>query len=211
MAFVFDLDGTLVDSLPGIADALNRALADQGLPTHPLPAVRGFIGNGSRALARRALPDPSDEDLAARVEDGFRTHYASLWKPGTRLFPGIAALVSRLHAAGRPLAVLSNKPDTFTREIVAHFFPGGEFARAIGQSAHVPPKPAPDALRHLLAEWAVNPAEARLVGDSTVDRDTAANARVPFIGVAWGYHDAGLLGPEICADTDALEARLAAV
>jgi len=194
-ALIFDLDGTLIDSLPGIAASLNHALASEGHPTHPTSAVRGFIGDGTLMTARRALAPDADEARALAVEAAFKRHYARHWPDGTRLFPGIAELVDSLAAGGHPLAVLSNKPHPFTTEIVAALFPPGRFAEVLGQTPEIPRKPAPDGTRRLLARLDREPARARFIGDSRVDRDTATAAGVPFIGVAWGYHDPEHLGP----------------
>jgi phosphoglycolate phosphatase len=208
-ALIFDLDGTLIDSLPGIAASLNHALADRGLPVHPLPAVRSFIGNGSLELARRSLPPGSPDSLAPQVEAGFRQHYAAHWPSGTFLYPGIAAMVRDLAAAGHPLAVLSNKPHPFTVEIVRHFFPDEPFDEVLGHAPEHPRKPAPDSALQLLARWGVRPRDARFVGDSTVDRETAGRAGIPFIGVAWGYHPPDALGPTVLDTPEDLDGIIA--
>jgi phosphoglycolate phosphatase len=196
-AILFDLDGTLVDSLRGIADALNAALADAGLPTHPDDAVRGFVGSGSLELARRALPDGSDRSPEA-LEAAFRRPYADTWRDGTALYPGIPELLENLR--GRKLGLLSNKPDRFTREIARHLFPEGLFDQVLGQSGRFPRKPAPDSTLHALRKWGVPPSEAAFVGDSAIDRLTALAAGVPFIGVSWGYHHGADLGPSVAGD-----------
>lgn len=193
-AIIFDLDGTLVDSLRGIADALNAALADAGLPTHPDDAVRGFVGNGSLELARRALPDRADLRPEA-LEAAFRHHYADTWRDGTEFYPGIPELLDRLR--DRKLALLSNKPDPFTQEIARHLFPKGLFNTVLGQSDRFPRKPAPDSTLHILGNWGIHPSEAAFVGDSATDRLTAEAAGVPFIGVTWGYHHGADLGPAV--------------
>jgi len=203
---VFDLDGTLVDSLAGIADALNQALAEAGHPTHSLDAVRSFVGNGSLELARRALP--RDADISpADLESSFRHHYAHTWQTGTQPYPGILDLLAKLRH--RPLAVLSNKPDAFTRDIVAALFPVGTFTHVIGQSDRFPRKPAPDALLHLCRQWNCPPPDVTLIGDSLPDLESAANAGCQFIGVGWGYHPQAL-GPAALPDVPALATALGA-
>lgn len=194
---IFDLDGTLIDSLPGIARSLNHALAAHELPGHPEVAVRGFIGDGSRMLARRALPDGSPETLVEAVESGFKAHYAEHWADGTARYPGIAELIASLHAAGHRLAVLSNKPHPFTVAIVQRMFPAHPFDPVLGQCDGLPHKPEPDSTRRILETWGVAAAEARFIGDSTVDRETARRAGVPFVAVGWGYHDPERLGPRV--------------
>lgn len=207
-ALIFDLDGTLVDSLPGIAAALNAALAEHDLSPHDTDAVRGFVGSGSYMLCRRAIPDREPDDLARRVEHGFKRHYADHWQDGTTLFPGIDALIERLSSTSRRLAVLSNKPDAFTREMVDHLFPRQPFSLVRGQIDGSPRKPDPGAVRPLLDRWQTDPGACRLIGDSEVDLETAEAAGIPFIGVAWGYRPADILGPSVVDSVTALEALL---
>jgi len=207
---IFDLDGTLVDSLAGIASALNRALESKGLPTHPEAVVRTFIGKGSLELARQAIPSGSPDALAHELDAAFQRDYADHWRTGSELYPGIASLITTLHADGYPLAVLSNKPDLFTREIVEHFFPGAVFTEVMGKSDRFERKPAPDAALHLLETWAITPGEARFIGDSDIDRLTAENAEIPFIGVSWGYHPMTGLGERVATDVDGLDSLIRA-
>ncbi|WP_193213262.1 HAD family hydrolase [Luteolibacter marinus] len=185
---IFDLDGTLVDSLPGIAASLNRALAALGFPGHEESAVRGFIGNGSLELARRALPDGADQ--AAAVEALFKDDYALTWASGTSPYPGIPECLNALHAAGHPLAVLSNKPHPFTAEIVARLFPGIPIDPVLGQRPEIPRKPHPEAALQIVRQWQRTPAQCCFIGDSTVDLATARAAGIPSLAVTWGYHDA---------------------
>lgn len=208
-AIVFDLDGTLVDSLPGIATALNAALADRGLPQHSKDQVREFVGSGAFMLCRRAVPAGAGDDLAREIEDGFKRHYAGSWADGTSLFPGIAELVEGLAAQDRRLAVLSNKPDAFTREIVDHLLPADSFGLVRGQLDGSARKPDPAAFQPIFEFWRIQPGDTLLVGDSTIDRDTAEAARVPFLGVAWGYEPPETLGSEVAASVDELRKRLA--
>ena len=208
-ALIFDLDGTLIDSLPGIAGSLNAALSRHGLPNHPLSAVRTFIGNGTLVLAQRAVPVEAPPALARAVEEDFKDHYALHWPEGTTLYPGIASLVDHLAATGHRLAVLSNKPHPFTVEIVQRFFPRRPFTQVLGQSPEMPRKPAPDAAHAILRRWDFQPAQATFIGDSTIDRETASNAGIPFLGVAWGYHDPHHLGPVVAYRAEEIPELLA--
>ncbi|MBB5350142.1 phosphoglycolate phosphatase [Haloferula luteola] len=198
-ALIFDLDGTLVESLSGIAVALNAALKESGLPSHSEAAVRGFIGNGSLELARKALPDDSPINAEA-LEAAFRRHYAESWATGTHFYPGILEMLQSVRHLR--LALLSNKPDPFTQEIASRLFPESTFDLVLGHSTRFPRKPSPDSTLAILNAWGVPPHNARFVGDSSIDRATASAAGVPFIGVTWGYHHDADLGP-ITIDTAA--------
>ena len=208
MHIIFDLDGTLVDSLPGIAAALNHTLESRGLPIHSEPKIRGFIGKGSLELVRQAMPADSPTSLAHELDAGFQQAYADTWRQGSVLYPGIESLIQELKSSQHHLAVLSNKPEAFTREIVAHFFPGELFESTLGNSEQFPRKPAPDAALHLLAAWGITAADAHFIGDSDIDQLTAENAAIPFIGVGWGYHPPTRLGQTVAKDVGQLAALL---
>ena len=185
---IFDLDGTLVDSLPGISGSLNRALASCGLPGHPPAAVRNFIGDGARILVQRAAPN-ADLRLLAEIEAAFKTDYQRTWPDGTAPFAGVADALAALHARNVPLAVLSNKPHEFTATIVARLFPTIRFAAVLGQRDGIPHKPDPAGALEIATRLGIPPAACTLVGDSTMDLETARNAGMDAIAVAWGYHD----------------------
>ena len=190
---IFDLDGTLVDSLPGIAASLNRALDLLDLPTHGHPAVRSFIGNGTLELARKAVPAGSPDDLARQVEAAFKEDYALTWPDGTAPYPGIPECLGTLVASGFPMAILSNKPHPFTVEIVARLFPGVPFDPVFGQRPETPRKPDPEAALQIARFWGLAPENCRFIGDSTIDIATARAAGMPAVAVAWGYHDPAAL------------------
>jgi phosphoglycolate phosphatase len=190
---IFDLDGTLVDSLRGIAQSLNRALTQLGLPTHPPEAVRGFIGNGSRVLARRAAPAAADEVVVGQIESLFKADYDVTWPDGTRAYEGIAGLLGALQSQGFPLAVLSNKPHPFTTVIVEKIFPEIRFEVVLGQLPGIPHKPDPSGALEIANLLGRLPEECVLIGDSTMDLETAANAGMRAIAVTWGFHDRGRL------------------
>lgn len=186
---IFDLDGTLVDSLAGIAGSLNRALASSGLPTHSLLAVRAFIGNGAKILVQRAVPTGSDEALVAEVEAAFKEDYALRWPDGTFPYSGILSLLEQLQRAGYPLAVLSNKPHEFATEIVSRLFPETHFTTVLGQRAGVAHKPDPAGALEISRIIGMKPDNCTLIGDSTVDIQTAHNAGMESVAVTWGFHD----------------------
>jgi phosphoglycolate phosphatase len=186
---IFDLDGTLVDSLPGIAASLNRALVQFGLTIHGSREIRGFIGNGSLELARKAVPGGSTDDLARQVEAAFKEDYALTWPEGTAPFAGIPECLAALATAGFPMAVLSNKPHPFTVEIVNRLFPGIPFDPVLGQRPETPRKPDPAAALRIALHWGLPPGNCRFIGDSTIDIATALAAGIPAVAVAWGYQD----------------------
>lgn len=186
---ILDLDGTLVDSLAGIAGSLNRALAASRLPTHPLPAVRGFIGNGARVLIQRAVPAGSTECLLDTVEQAFKSDYDLTWPTGTFAYEGILDLLETLQARGCPLAVLSNKPHPFTTVMVAQIFPSIHFAVVLGQRGGVPHKPDPAGALEISKTLGLSPENCTIIGDSTMDIETAHNAGMKSIAVTWGFHD----------------------
>lgn len=190
---IFDLDGTLVDSLPGIAGSLNRALDRCGFASHPHEDVRRFIGNGSYELVRKASPKGSAPERILAVEDAFKEDYALTWPDGTAPYAGVPEFLARLSAAGVRMAVLSNKPHPFTVEIVERLFPGVPFDPVLGQRADTPRKPHPDAALQIAALWQAEPGDCFFIGDSTVDLETARGAGMKPVMVGWGYHDVAAL------------------
>lgn len=190
---IFDLDGTLVDSLPGIAASLNRGLSSLGRSTHPEATVRSFIGDGMRILAARALGEEAvDQELVETLFRKCAGNYASTWNEGTTPYPGIHGLLAGLKNQRIPLAVLSNKPHAFTTEIVGKLFPA-TFDLVIGQRDGMPHKPEPDGALEACRILGIEPAASHLIGDSVIDLETARRAGLGSIAVTWGYHDADRL------------------
>ena len=201
--FIFDLDGTLLDTLGDLAASVNFALRTHDMPEHSVDDVRRFVGNGVRLLMERAVPDgvqnPRFEDALAT----FRAHYLEHSLDTTRPYDAIPELLAELKHRGCRMAVVSNKFQAATEELCQHFFPD-TIAVAIGENeaAGIRKKPAPDtvreALRRLdvpLATQSLSPAAsaAVYVGDSDVDVMTAANSGLPCISVLWGFRDRGFL------------------
>jgi phosphoglycolate phosphatase len=187
-AFLFDLDGTLIDSLVDIADAMNDALAEAGWPTHPLGLYRDSVGEGVEALSRRVAPPAvaADDARRAALTARYQAIYAAQLARATKPYPGVPELIAALRGRGLPLAVLSNKPDAATRHLVDTFFEAGSFAAVRGQRPGVPRKPDPSAALALAAELGVPPAEVAFVGDTAVDMHTARAAGMVAVGVNWG-------------------------
>lgn len=185
---IFDLDGTLVDSLPGIAASLNRSLIAHGLPGHSDAAIRSFVGDGLRTLVQRASAsgDPAVIDSLVAL---FKQDYGLSWADGTHAYPGIPGLLDSLQTRGCQLAVLSNKTHDFTVAICRAMFPDIHFARVLGQQTGVPHKPEPDGALLIASDFGARPADCMLIGDSTIDLETALRARMQPVAVAWGYHD----------------------
>ncbi len=198
-ALIFDLDGTLVDSLPGISASLNRALTGHGLPGHSDAQVRTFIGDGAEMLVNRAIQAGAANPARDSILQGFAADYKISWASGTRPYAGIPQLLARLQQKGVPMAVLSNKPHAYTVEIVQQIFPQITISQVVGQQEATPLKPHPEAAIQLAAALRVPTEECIFIGDSAIDIDTAKNAKMQSIGVTWGYHD-----PERLAHADYL-------
>lgn len=186
---IFDLDGTLVDSLHGIAASVNHALHQGGHATHSLAAVQGFIGNGARILLERAAPVGADESLLLILEESFKSHYDVSWPDGTLPYAGITSMLETLQDLGHPLAVLSNKPHPFTETIVARIFPGIRFTQVLGQRPGIHHKPDPAGAVEIAESFGLAPTDCVVVGDSTMDIETAKNAAMKSIAVTWGFQD----------------------
>ncbi|HZI09745.1 MAG TPA: HAD family hydrolase, partial [Myxococcus sp.] len=185
-AVLFDLDGTLLNSLGDIADAMNHALAHHGLPTHPEASYLRFVGEGVKELVRRAVPE-GHEALLEPVLAAYRVHYDAHLFDRTAAYPGIPGVLSALEEEGVRLGVLSNKSDGFVKRLVAKLLPGVPFAAVYGERPGIPRKPDPTAALALAAELGVAPRECGFVGDTAVDMDTARAAGMYGVGVTWGF------------------------
>lgn len=175
---LFDLDGTLLDTLQDLMDSLNHVLAQFGYPTRTQEETRCFVGNGVSMLIRRAIPE--DAELQP-VLDAFRAHYQTHCRVRTGPYPGIPEALAELKES-YPIAVVSNKPDPAAKALCADFFPG---IFALGESPDCPRKPAPDMVTKAMAAIGVD--RCIYVGDSEVDVATAKNAGVPCLSVTWGF------------------------
>lgn len=189
MHLIFDLDGTLVDSLTGITSALNHSLAEHGYEQLDTPTIRSYIGDGSWMLCKRALPDENDSVIDT-IDAGFKKHYSEGWKTGTLIYDGILELLESLKGLGKyHLSILSNKPHAFTTEIITELFPAGTFDITLGQRDGIAKKPDPSGIREILSQSDHPEKTAYLIGDSTVDISTANNADIKSIAVTWGFND----------------------
>ena len=187
-AILFDLDGTLLDTLADIAHAANEALGREGFPTHPEADYLQFIGEGVQMLFRRALPpDRSNDTLAGRCATRFQETYGKSWNVHTKPYPGVPELLDALADRGLALAVLSNKPDDFTRLYGEAYLAPWPFRAIVGQREGVPRKPDPASALEVAARLGVDPASCLFVGDSVVDMQAARNAGMVPVGVSWGF------------------------
>lgn len=190
---VFDLDGTLVDSLPGIAAGINHALSACGYPVHPQEKIRAMIGRGAANLCAQAIgyddAAVAPPERLEAVHAAFRQEYPHCWCGAEYTCPyaGITALLEKLAAAGARLAVLSNKPHEVTEPMVRHLFPTVPFDVVLGYTPAFPRKPNPASMHHIAEKWGVSPVEITLVGDSLFDARCAENAGTGLVLVGWGY------------------------
>lgn len=186
-ACLFDLDGTLLDTLEDLADAVNAVLRARGWAEHPLDAYRYFVGNGMQALLRHAAPEGTDAEALRSLGAGFIEEYAKNWASKTRPYPGIVLMLERLSALRVPFAVLSNKPHEFTQLTVRHFFPGIAFAAIQGSPKGGKAKPDPTLALGLARDIGVRPERVLFLGDSSVDMNTAKAAGMVPAGALWGF------------------------
>ena len=183
---LFDLDGTLLDTIADIAAALNRALALFGYPTYSVAEVVRMLGNGTASLLRRALPGGEEDPHYAEVLSEYKTYYAAHTADATVPYDGILPLLDRLFAAGFRMGIVSNKFDSAVKDLAERFF-GERFHVAIGESKDVPRKPAPDGVRLAASMLGDAGQDALLIGDSEVDIETARRAGIPCLSVGWGF------------------------
>ena len=186
---IFDLDGTLIDSLADLGEAVNHAMRLAGFPEHSLQEYRKMVGHGVRNLVMQALPPQfqADEPLIDRCLASFKEYYTAHIDVHTRPYPGMVELLNELHNAGVLLAVASNKFQSGTEYLVSTLFPGIPFVAILGNRDGYPLKPDPEIVGEALRKADITAADAVLVGDSLTDMKTAANGGVRGIAVSWGY------------------------
>ncbi|MCK6628329.1 MAG: HAD family hydrolase [Anaerolineae bacterium] len=190
-AVLFDLDGTLLDTLADLGKAMNRVLVAQGLPGHPLEAYRYFVGEGARLLVTRALPENRrDEATIAACLAAFQADYNQNWRVETKPYPGIPEMLDALTARGLKLAVLSNKPYDFTVRCVRKLLPRWTFEPVFGLRETVPRKPDPAGALEIAACLNIPPAHFLYLGDTAIDMQTARAAGMFPVGALWGFRSA---------------------
>lgn len=188
-AIIFDLDGTLVNTLEDIAGMMNGLLAEAGLPTYPVHEYRYLVGRGFHVLVQKAMPKDCALDPAAFETEAF-ARYKAMGSGNSKPYPAVTETLTALGAARIPLAVLSNKPDAMTKDVVRSLFPGIAFARVQGGTLDKPLKPDPTTALELAAAMGAAPDQCAFVGDSDVDMQTAKAAGMYAVGVLWGFREA---------------------
>ena len=188
--YIFDLDGTLLDTLGDLAASVNYAMRTHGMPEHSVDEVCRFVGNGVRRLMERAVPGGADHPAFEAAFATFRRHYMEHSLDTTRPYEGIPEMLQELKRRGRHTAVVSNKFDAATKELCRHFFPDTiDVAVGEHEAEGIRKKPAPDTVLQALSQLGVGQEGAVYVGDSDVDIQTARNSGLPCISVLWGFRD----------------------
>jgi phosphoglycolate phosphatase len=186
--YIFDLDGTLLETLTDLAASCNFALRSHGMPERTIEEVRMFVGNGVKKLMERAIPNGLNNPDFDATYQTFREHYLVHSLDTTQPYPGVMEMLARLHKQGAGLAVVSNKFYAATQELVQHFF-SDYVSVAIGERENIRKKPAPDTVLEALHQLGAKKETAVYIGDSDVDIDTARNCEMPCISVLWGFRD----------------------
>ena len=189
---IFDLDGTLLDTIEDLTDSMNAALARMGSPGRSVAECRNLVGDGLETFVRRALPENlrNDPEAASRLKELMRAEYRIRSSVKTRPYPGITDLLDALARRGTPTAILSNKPHDSTLIVVRHYFPSRPFHPILGAREGVPVKPDPASALEIAREWKLAPAMIAYVGDTNTDMQTATAAGMFACGALWGFRTA---------------------
>ncbi|HBI14552.1 MAG TPA: HAD family hydrolase [Desulfobulbaceae bacterium] len=190
-AVIFDLDGTLLDTLDDLAASGNRVLAAAGMPVHPEDRYRFFVGDGLQVLIERIVPpDRRDPEQLAALVEAFREDYGRNWDVHTRLYEGVAFLLSALQEEGLAINVLSNKPDDFTRLCVSRYLHAWSFREILGQRPGMARKPDPAGALYIADKLGLPPSAFLYLGDTGTDMQTAVSAGMHAVGALWGFRTA---------------------
>ncbi len=194
-AVLFDLDGTLLDTLPDLAHSVNKILSRLGHPVHPVDAYRYFVGDGVEFLIRRALPggESATDEQVETVTEAMEKEYARRWVEHTRPYSGVPEMLAWLERRKIPKAIISNKPDLFTQIMVRELLPGLLFEVIRGATPTTPKKPDPTVALQIARQMGAEPSQVMLVGDSSIDMQTASAAGMYPVGVSWGFRSVGEL------------------
>ena len=200
---IFDLDGTLLDTIEDLADAVNVALEAHGLPLRSVDETRASVGNGIAKLIEASVPADADEGLRTQVLADFKAHYAAHCAEKTHPYPGVTEVLAALRERGVKCAVVSNKGD-FAVQMLAEKYFGGLLDMALGEREGIPRKPDPAPIRLIMEELGADPGSTVYIGDSEVDIVSADNAGLPHIICSWGFRERGFLierGAKVMVDT----------
>lgn len=189
---IFDMDGTILDTLVDMKESINHALSAEGFPIRTLDEVRRFVGNGNHKLAERAVPQGTPAEKVEAVFQGFHAHYKVHCRDHSAPYEGILPLLSHLKSAGIQIAVVSNKADYAVQELCDAYFKDLFDAKA-GEKEGVRRKPAPDGVLSVMKALGADPKKTVYIGDSEVDIETAKNAGLPCISVDWGFRSKDFL------------------
>jgi phosphoglycolate phosphatase len=193
-ALIFDLDGTLLDTLEDLADSMNAVLTSEGFVRHPVDAYRYFVGDGVEMLVRRAMGLQNPEDrLVRHCMRRMEEEYGRRWANKARRYPEIDELLDELEKRALPKAIFSNKPEAFTHLIVEQFLAGWQFAAIRGARPDFPKKPDPAGALEIAAQWAIEPSDILYLGDTNTDMKTAGAAGMFAVGATWGFRPAAEL------------------
>lgn len=185
-AYIFDLDGTLLDTLPDLVFLTNRVLEENGFPVHTRDEINSYVGNGARMLLKRAVPDGTPDDQIDAMMEHWKELYPVFGHKYTKPYPGMEEALGQLKGDGAKLGVLSNKFDAAVRDVIGKHFPG-VFDIARGEGPDTPRKPDPTGLLTMMSDLGVSPNRVAYVGDSGSDMTVAVNAGTFPVGVSWGY------------------------
>lgn len=183
---VFDLDGTLLNTLEDLTDSVNHAMRQYHLPEHSIGEIRTYVGNGAAKLIERAIPQGKENAAYDEILAAFRRQYQAHCEDKTGLYAGVMEMLGQLKRAGYRMAIVSNKPDGAVKQLYHKYF-GAYVEAAVGEHPGAEKKPAPDMVHQALAELASDASHAVYVGDSEVDLQTAANVPMPCVSVLWGF------------------------
>ncbi len=187
-AVLFDLDGTLIDTVDDIGDAANRVLSNRGFPIHPISTYYQFIGEGVKVLFTRALPqEKRNEDLIKTCLKEFVEDYRRNYDVKSKPYDGIPEMLNALNVRGLKLAILSNKPDPLTKDCVTSLLSNWDFDVIFGQRDSVPRKPNPQAALEIAQKLSISPSDFLYLGDTAIDMKTAVSAGMFPVGAAWGF------------------------
>lgn len=187
LSIIFDLDGTLLDTLRGLTETTNHVMQECNFPEHSSNSIKQFVGDGMRSLITRAAPGGTSMESIEKCCRLFEKHYAENWQSNCCPYDGISAMLTALEKQEIPLAILSNKPHLFTQMFVDHFFPQGTFQHVYGQRDGFEKKPDPEVAIEIAKELGVTTEYILFVGDSGVDIQTGKNAGMKTAGVTWGF------------------------